>query len=336
MRVLISLALLVCLLLLPTAGASWAQQEQPATKIDPGKLLVQPRGGASVSFLDNPVQWVSAKQREFYGSMSKSLRQLKSQSASKAAWSLLLVSFFYGIFHAAGPGHGKAVVSTWIVANKSDLRRGLFIAFMSALFQALSAIMIVSTLMMFFSNAAGLARKSAGLLDGASFAMIAAVGVYLMWQAWANKGHHHDHQHDHGHDHDHGHQHTHDHGHTHTVTPDELRGDVSVLHMLSLALAIGIRPCTGAILVLLLSWTVGLYWAGIASTLAMGVGVFLTIAAIATLAVTAKAWALRLSSADNAKMEKLARALKFMGGLVIAGMGALLFLGSLGNTQGFV
>jgi nickel/cobalt transporter (NicO) family protein len=329
MHVLKVILLVLMLAVLVTAQPAVAQeqprQDQPQEiVIDRSKLLVQRRTGPSVSFLENPAVWMSEKQREFYGSMSKSLRQLKSHSAATAAVSLMLISFLYGAFHAAGPGHGKAIVSAWVLANRSDLRRGLLIAFLSALIQALSAITIVSTLVLLFSNAAALARQSAGVLESVSFAMIAGVGLYLMAQAWRSPQQ--EHRHEHGHHHDHSHHHHH--GHTHSPAPSQVKPDATFLQMLTLAAAVGIRPCTGAILVLVFAWSAGLYWAGVLSTLVMGAGVFLTIAAIATLTVTAKSWALRLSAVDNQRVEQVARILKFGGGAVIAAMGILLFWGS--------
>lgn len=329
MRFLIQVLFLLAVVFAPIAAA---QDTQSPVTIDKRKLLVQPRNQPAITFFEDPVLWMSEKQRSFYGSMSKSLRQIKAGSASNAAWTLLLVSFLYGVFHAAGPGHGKAVVSAWILANKSDLRRGMTVAFLSAMVQALTAILIVSGLMIFFSNATALARQSAGLLDSASFAMISVVGLYMMWTSWrgGQTSHHHDHQH-------HGiHQHDASCGHAHAPTPSQVRGETTFLQMLTLAIAVGIRPCTGAILVLVFAWSAGIYWAGVLSALVMGLGVFLTIGMIATLSVYAKALALKMAGTDNIHMALIARLLKFGGGMIIAGFGLLLFMGSMGNTAGFL
>lgn len=332
MRLIIVFLLGLMLFALPVAHSGHAQEVGTGeVVIDKKKLLVQPRNQPAVSFVEDPVLWLNEKQRAFYGAMSNSLRRLKAGSPWAAAWSLLLVSFLYGIFHAAGPGHGKVVVSAWIAANKSDLRRGLTIALLSALIQALSAILIVSILMIAFSNATALAKQSVEILNSLSFAMIAGVGLYLMWGAWKGHAHGHEHHHDHAHGDDH---HNHDHGHMHVPPPQSLRGDVSFLEMLSLAFAVGIRPCSGAILVLVFAWTAGLYWAGILSTLAMGLGVFITVALIAVASVYAKAWALRFAATDSDRMERLARFLKFGGGAVIAVLGLLMLLGSLGANTG--
>jgi nickel/cobalt exporter len=54
------------------------------------------------------------------------------------------ISFVYGIFHAAGPGHGKAVISSYLVANEETWRRGVTLSFASALLQAITAVLIVA------------------------------------------------------------------------------------------------------------------------------------------------------------------------------------------------
>src|SRR3954453_15180990 len=84
---------------------------------------------------------VFAKQSEFYREMSSTIRAAKSDGS--AVWTLLGISFAYGIFHAAGPGHGKAVISSYLVANQETARRGIVLSFASALLQSLVAVIVV-------------------------------------------------------------------------------------------------------------------------------------------------------------------------------------------------
>src|SRR6185503_18106319 len=95
-----------------------------------------PRGGASAP-TSGMLGWVFAKQAEFYREMSGMIRAAKSDGT--AVWTLLGISFVYGIFHAAGPGHGKAVISSYLVATGETWRRGIALSFLSALLQALVA-----------------------------------------------------------------------------------------------------------------------------------------------------------------------------------------------------
>jgi nickel/cobalt transporter (NicO) family protein len=328
--------LIALLLVLALAGPVAAQAEQePARQstIDKRKLLVQPRNADGalqmVSFWEDPVLWARGQQQSFYAAMSGAMRQLKTGTPLTAAWTLMLLSFGYGVFHAAGPGHGKAVISSWLVATESDLRRGVMIAFMSAIIQALTAISIVSALFLIVASVGAAARNVAGVLESASYGLIGLMGLYLVWTA-LRPGHSHR---NHDHDHDH---HAEPCGHSHAPQARQLNGEWSLAKAFSLAFAVGIRPCTGAILVLVFANALGLYWAGIASTFAMAAGTFMTVAAIAALTVYAKRLALRLAAGNASWVDRAGFALRMGGGLVIAILGAILFLGSLGQTNGMV
>ena len=355
---LVSLFLMLCVVVLsvPTPLLAQDQTEQTAPKIDQRKLLVQPRNADGTlktpSLWREPVLWVMDKQRSFYGAMSLSMRQMKSQSPFAAALTLMLLSFGYGVFHAAGPGHGKAVISAWLLATENELRRGILIAFMSAVVQALTAIVIVSALLIFVTAVGTTARDVAGFLESASYALIALMGAYLVWTAFRphqhaetaphKHEHAHNHHHDHSHDHhhDHGHHHTHDHGdadcacgHAHVPEATQVRGEWSLTKAFSLAFAVGIRPCSGALLVLIFANTLGLYWAGVTSTFVMALGTAITVSIIATIAVYSKKLAISLAKRDETWLGYAAFALRLGGGLVIIALGGLLFWGSLFSTN---
>jgi len=336
-------------LAVPEPGAIVVAQAQIDTeidtKIDPGKLIVRPKTGggsesaAAPAFLADPVGWIQVKQKAFYDAMAAALKGIRGPSQWSAAFLLMAMSFTYGVLHAAGPGHGKAVVSAWVLANERELKRGILIACMSAVFQALTAIVLVSVMLMTVQAAGSAARGIAGTLESASYALIALLGIYLVVQALrtspamlatqaAGPGHH-AHAHSHGHDGDCAC------GHSHMPEASAVAGEWSLTKAISLAFAVGLRPCTGAILVLLLSSAMGLYWAGIASTLAMAVGTALTVSLIAVLAVTSRQLALKLAGRDSVWLTRTVVGLKLAGGLAIAGMGGLLFWASLGARAGF-
>jgi nickel/cobalt transporter (NicO) family protein len=347
----IVLRILVLLTLLASIGLpiANAQETTPAPQkktiiIDKRKLLVQPRSpdGTIIEtpFTEDPVLWMRTKQQNYYGRMSNSIRQLKSSSASTAAWTLLSISFFYGVFHAAGPGHGKAVVTGWVLATENELKRGILIAFLSALFQALTAIIAVSFILLFVQGGVAMAKNAAGYLESVSYVMIAGMGAYLFWSGFKgfrksqtaisgpfelvsrpDSGHTLDHVHDENC------------GHAHAPVASELQGDWSWKRAFAMAFAVGIRPCSGAILVLVASYALGLFWAGVLSTLAMGLGVFITVAAIASLAVFAKATALRLVSADNRWTGLAVKWGKMSIGMLIVAFGLLMFMASLGSSN---
>lgn len=345
------------------SGGTAVEQAQPEVKIDRRKLLVQPRnadGTIKVTpFLEDPVLWARDEQQNFYRKMSATLKAMRGPNAMAAGWTLMLLSFAYGVLHAAGPGHGKAVISTWLLATESELKRGVLISFMSAIIQALTAIVLVSVLFLVVASVGSTARNVAGVLESASYALIGLLGLYLIWTALrllaarrtaaapapahaaiatrqsvalsdfagfqpmksaALPA-------DHVHGPDCGC------GHSHLPEAKDLKGDFSFARAFSLAFAVGIRPCTGAILVLVFANGIGLYWAGIASTFAMAVGTFLTVSVIAAIAVYGKKLAARLARGNSGLLDWAAIGMRFAGGTVIAFLGTILFLGSLGSTN---
>jgi nickel/cobalt transporter (NicO) family protein len=347
MRLIMRLALLIVVMfaMVPCVQAQSAPEAPPNLLIKKRQLLVQPRDANGkiivTPFFEDPVLWARDQQQNFYISISSSLHQLKSGSSIAAAWTLLLVGFGYGVFHAAGPGHGKVVISSWLLATENDLRRGLLVAFLSSLFQALTAITVVSVLLLLVASAGAVVRDITRYLESASYAMICALGLYMIYLAargWFKKPASNEINFEIINTHyDAGHVHDANCGHAHAPTPQEVRGeDWSLKKALTLSFAVGLRPCTGAILVLLSANAMGLFWAGVASTLAMGFGVFLTVAAIATITVYGKNIALRFSGGDNRRATLLVNALRLAGGLVVAFMGAIMFLGSFGNNSGMM
>ena len=304
----------------------------------------QPQAGGIVG-------WILAKQSEFYRDMSATIRAAKSDGS--AVWTLLAISFAYGIFHAAGPGHGKAVISSYLVANQETARRGIVLSFVSALLQALVAVVLVGICAWLLNATAQTMCGAEKAIEIASYGLIAAVGARLVWtkgggfiralqspraeSASAAVHHHHDHGDGHGHHHhDHGHDHHHDHdpghvhdehcGHSHGPTPDQLAGPGGWRRGLGAIVAVGLRPCSGAILVLVFSLAQGLFWAGVVATFVMGLGTAITVATIAVVAVSAQDIARRLSAGREGGGALIMRGIEFgAAGLVLLfGIGLLL------------
>ena len=288
------------------------------------------------------VGWLLARQSEFYREISATIRAAKSDGS--AVWTLLGISFAYGIFHAAGPGHGKAVISSYLVANQETARRGIVLSFASALLQSLVAVVVVGIFAWLLNATAKTMCGAEKAIEIASYALIAAFGARLVWTKGGSfiralqaepapalavaAHHHHDHgHHHHGHDHHHDHDHVHDEhcGHSHGPTPSELAGPGGWQRGLSAIVAVGLRPCSGAILVLVFALAQGLFWAGIAATFVMGLGTAITVAAIAIVAVSARGLAQRLSGGRDGGGTLIMRGIEFgAAGLVLLfGLGLL-------------
>src|SRR6266545_7685034 len=129
--------------------------------------------------LDSTIGWVLAKQGEYYRQFAGLIRAAKADGS--AVWSLLGISFLYGIFHAAGPGHGKAVISSYLVANEETWRRGIVLSFASALLQAFVAVAIVGIAAALLNATASQMCSAERVIELASYALIALVGARLIW-----------------------------------------------------------------------------------------------------------------------------------------------------------
>jgi nickel/cobalt exporter len=314
--------------------------------------LAQPFGvtrGAPPAELGGFAGWILAKQAEFYRMLSGLIRAAKADGS--AAYTLLGISFLYGIFHAAGPGHGKAVISSYLVANDETWRRGIVLSFASAILQACTAIVIVGVAAAMLGATAKAMGDTVRVIEIVSYALILLIGLRLFWvkgraflrllrsEAHAHHVHEHGHHHAHAHDHDHhhhrhGHSHDHEHkdeasawGHAHAPEPQELTGRHWLRRGLSAIVAVGLRPCSGAIIVLVFALAQGLFWIGVASTFVMGLGTAITVAVIATLAVGARGLAGKLAKAKPGAGMLLLRGLETAAALVIVIFGAALLTG---------
>jgi nickel/cobalt exporter len=323
--------------------------------------LAQPFGvprGTPSSEVGGFAGWILAKQAEFYRMLSGLIRAAKADGS--AAYTLLGVSFLYGVFHAAGPGHGKAVISSYLVANNETWWRGIVLSFASALLQAFTAIAIVGIAAALLGATAKAMGNTIRAIEIVSYALIMLIGLRLLWvkgRAFLrllrggkpahsvpdhNHHHHHDHAHEHrhAHHHEHAHCHHHDHedeasawGHAHALEPQELTGRHWLRRGLAAIFAVGLRPCSGAIIVLVFALAQGLFWIGVASTFVMGLGTAITVAAIAMLAVGARGLAGRLAQAKPGMGMLLVRGLETAAALVIVLFGAALLTGYMVNER---
>ena len=336
-------ALLACLLLIVQTPSVLADGASPpvVAEVDKSKLLIQPRPeqAANPSLWSRFTNYVRVQQQNFYRQLAGAIKAFKAENSLAAAWSLVFLSFLYGVFHAAGPGHGKAVISAYLLADEKLLRRGVALAFVSAFFQAISAITLVTVAVLIFSAAGRTARSMVGYLESASYALILLVGLYMLWSALRgghSHSHAHAHDHDHSghdhHDHDHAH-HDHEHhagcGHAHMPEPDQFRENWSLKKAASIAFAVGIRPCSGAVLVLLFANTVGLYAAGVGATFAMSLGTAITVSAIAIATVMSKNFATSFMGPDGVWAGRIYRGLAVTGALAICAVGLVLLSASL-------
>ena len=322
--VLFALALGAAALLLH-AGSAAAQARNPFS------VGISEGGGYYTGFAG----WLLAEQAAFERLLSTAVRAVRTDRS--AMWTLAGLSFAYGVFHAAGPGHGKAVVSSYLLANERALRRGLVISLFAALLQGGVAIALIGILALVLHATSPVMRDTASLIEKASFAGIAVFGLWLVWQkgrafiaAWsgavepqslssafacepcAPDG-------------------THIHsatcGHVLVLDPRQLGGDFSWRNAAMTILAAGARPCSGAILILVFALAQGLFLVGVGATFAMSLGTALTTSALASLAVLAKDVALRVTKPASRRAQLITRGAEFLAACLVLFFGVALLMG---------
>jgi nickel/cobalt transporter (NicO) family protein len=280
-------------------------------------------------------------QRQVQSALAGGVRALKGGQPG-ALWGLIAVSFSYGVLHAAGPGHGKLVIGGYGIARRVVFSRLAALALIASLAQAAVAVLLVYALV----AALGLGRDAAQAVSDRfmaplGLAMVAGVGLWLFWRGFRavwraepaaapqSKG-----------------------GflsatgpvyygctagsvdaagascpscgHAHGPSLSQVQALTGWRDGLALVAGIAMRPCTGALFLLILTWQLQIGWAGIAGAFAMGIGTALVTIAVAALAVWSREGALASLPAGRA-----ARALPWVeilaGGVVMLAAVSLLF-----------
>ncbi|NJM34584.1 MAG: nickel/cobalt transporter [Rhodomicrobium sp.] len=339
----------------PSPRAAWPAQppSQPKSAWPAGSGDASPAQPATSPSLS--AQWwrfILDIQHKLHQRLADAVKALKAEGSVGSGLLLIAVGFLYGVFHAAGPGHGKAVISSYVLANGATVRRGVILSFMAAFVQALSASPLVSVLAIALNAAGFQIQQMVQRFETASGLLIALTGLWLLvlylrrriggsgGEPAAAKAHAHDHGHDHHHGHSQDHHHHHHHhdencgcGHAHMPDARAVEKNWSLPNAAAIVLAIGIRPCTGAILVLVFALAQGLFWAGVGATFAMAIGTAITVSALAVFAVASRDLALRFAGSRwTAGIYDVAAV---GGSLLVMLLGAGLFWSSLGPAKPF-
>ena len=248
-----------------------------------------------VGALDGLALWLEAAQRATQDRLAGAIRALRGgePGALVAFWGVCLA---YGVLHAAGPGHGKLVIGGYGVARRVPVGRLAGLALLSSLAQAAVAVALVYALVAVLGLARGAVEGTAeDWLTPIGHAMIAGLGLWLVLRGirglrsrFLAEGH--DHGHGHGHDHDHGHGPGC--GHAHGPSIAEVESVAGWRDAALLVAGIAIRPCSGALFVLVLTWQLGIALAGVVGAFVMGLGTALVTVAVALMAVWAREGAL--------------------------------------------
>ncbi|SLN72591.1 nickel/cobalt efflux protein RcnA [Roseivivax jejudonensis] len=278
--------------------------------------------------------WAAAGQAEAQRSMALALRALRAGEPGALA-TLCGLAFTYGVFHAAGPGHGKVLIGGYGIGRRVAVLKLSALALLSSLAQAATAVILVyGGLWLLGWGRTEMTGAAERVFAPVSYGAIGLIGLYLLvrggrrlWPARALQlqgaaapagaaaGHHHHHDHHH-------------HsvaetgaecpgcGHAHGPTPEEAARVGSVREALALIGAVAIRPCTGALFVLILTWRMDIAGAGILATFAMGLGTAAITVGVAVAAITLREGALTRLSAGPGSARILAGIEALAGGVI--------------------
>jgi nickel/cobalt transporter (NicO) family protein len=306
-------------------------------------------GGAS----GGVIGWLLAEQSELTHVMVAHVKALHGDPA--ALWGLVGLGFAYGVFHAAGPGHGKAVIASYMMANDRALRRGVVLALLAAILQGLTAVALVGVAVLAFNATAAEMNRAADLMALASYVGIIALGAWLVWSkgrallaalrarlahratikggalyegapwrpgANGNGG---------------SAFRAHapgeeaiaaaDCGHAHVPDAASLGDGFSWRGAVATVVAAGARPCSGAILMLVFAFAQGLFAAGVAAVFAMSLGTAVTTGGLAFIAVFAKGLAMRFAAGEESRIALAARGFEFVAALLVLVFGFALLVG---------
>lgn len=273
-------------------------------------------------------RWAAAGQRDVQNAMAGVLRRLKSGDPAALA-TLLGLCFAYGFFHAAGPGHGKVLIGGYGLGRRVPLWRLSGLAVASSLAQAGSAVaMVYAGVWVLDWTRQRMVDTAERVLAPASYGLIALVGLWLLARGGARlfRAVRTDRP---------GQAHTHDHapetcgcGHTHGPTPEQAATVHTLQEGLALVASVAVRPCTGALFLLILTWRMGLDWIGIAGAFAMGLGTASVTVAVAVAAVVFRESSLARVETPGALRLGLP-ALELVAGAVVAALSLHLMLSAL-------
>ncbi|MEM9341466.1 MAG: hypothetical protein AAGA87_00325 [Pseudomonadota bacterium] len=238
------------------------------------------------------------------------------------------IAFVYGIFHALGPGHGKFIIVSYFVGRDAQLGRGILMSIQVAVVHVIGAVLIVWLADLLLRGSTGMSLADVPGIRAASFLIIAAIGLYMLYQAVrAALGYIDPSEVGHGHSHGsagHGHSHAHSHSHSHSGVSEASRAESSLV-----AFAAGIVPCPGAVLIMLYAVANNMIYPGFVLVGAMSVGIGLTICLLGVGAILARQTATRMierTDSTGARVVALRHVLNFGGALFVTLIGIVSFI----------
>ena len=242
----------------------------------------------------------------------------------------LAVAFAYGAVHALGPGHGKVVVVSYFLGREARVMRGVAMAVQIAIVHVIAAVVIVWLADLVLRGGFGLGLSDVPGVRAASFLIIVGIGLTMLvravrasLRARAGNAPGHEPGQGHGHRHHRGHGHGHGHGHAD-------RAEVGLL-----ALAAGMVPCPGAVLIMLYAVANDMIVPGSLLVAAMSLGIGSSICVLGVGAILARQAAMRvMERSGGGRAHALRQGMNYAGAALVTVVGLVSFISFLDTPLG--
>jgi len=196
---------------------------------------------------------------------------------------MLPMGVAFGAIHALTPGHGKTVLASYLVGSRLAGLRSLGVAGTLALTHVGSAVVLALVASSLVTRTLGGVGR-APVLENVSRALLAGIGLWLLWRAWR--------------------------GHRHPRSEGLMVGVVA-----------GLVPCPLTLFAMVVSLGRGVPEAGFAFAVAMLLGVSLVLAGVAGMSVLARDGVVALTARYGASVERLSRTLDGLAGALLLTIG---------------
>jgi len=241
------------------------------------------------------MQQLISYQYEINSYISQTIRSLNDENSFSTSLLILGIAFLYGLVHAIGPGHGKALVALYFTSNKSDYKKAFKMGYLISLIHAASA--MIFTFGIFLILKTMFRRHFSELTHTTmmiSAVMIIGVGLYLVYEAYKDKG------------------------------KIEKKVKTKNKSEFAVAFSAGVVPCPGVMTIVLFNIILGHYLLGVAAAIAMSIGMGLTIS-------LAGIFSIAINKKTTTKLDKNTYLLEMIGGGLIILLGSFLLLGAMGG-----
>jgi nickel/cobalt exporter len=248
-------------------------------------------------------------QHQLNTKLTEQIKKIKDEKTWNTLLPLIFISFFYGVLHAAGPGHGKVVVFSYFISRKANVRKGIFLGNLISLFHAVSGIVIV-LILYFVIKTAYLSpfETISHKIKLVSYGLIVLIGLLLLLNSMfnitarlnSNAGR--------------------------NESPEESSNSKDIL---PIALAVGMVPCPGVVIIMLFALSFNLLIIGLAMSFIMALGMATTITLTGIISIFGREGMLKGFARRERSRRLFQKGLTIFGSLLIILLGGMLLTGSL-------